>query len=455
MSAVAGAAERAAAPGAPRRLRVLLCAHELSPRQGSECAVGWHLATHLARLHDVTVLCASGSAYAPTGYRTAVEDYLRAHGPVPHLTFVFVDQPRTARLLAAVDRALRGGRTGGARPLFYWTAKLWHRAARQKAIELGPETFDVVHHVTPIAFWAGGALWKLGKPYVWGPVSGMGGFSLPFARWLGAKAVLFEACRAAFNGLHARASPSLRRAARRAACVLAVGPEEARGMERLGARTVIPMLETAAPPVADGTPRRHDGSAPLRICWAGQHIDRKALPLLLHAVAESRLRERLELHVLGAGPRTAAWRALAERLGLEHVTWHGQLAHGEALAEMRRAHVLAHTSFREGTPHVVLEAMAQGLPVVCHDVGGLAVAVTEQCGIKVPLVSPRRSVAGFRDALERLADTPSLLERLSAGALQRASELTWAAKAAEIAAVYARCARPTEPVVAAARRKSA
>ncbi|HEX6998140.1 MAG TPA: glycosyltransferase family 4 protein [Gammaproteobacteria bacterium] len=455
-AAAPGAAEPTAAPPARRRLKVLLCAHELSPRQGSECAVGWHVAVNLARLHDVTVLCASGPPQAPEDYRAAVEDYLATRGPIPHLTFVFVEPPRAARLLAAIDRALLGRKGGGGfRPSFYWTVKLWQRAASRKALELEPETFDVVHHVTPIGFWGAGTLWKLGKPYVWGPVSGMGGFSLPFARWLGAKALLFEACRAALNSLRAHASPSLRRAARRAAFILAVGPEEARAMERLGARSVIPMLETAAPPVADVAPRRRDGGAPLRLCWAGQHIDRKALPLLLHALAESRLRDRLELHVVGAGPRTAAWRALAEGLGLENVAWHGQLSREAVLAEMRRAHVLVHTSTREGTPHVVLEAMAQGLPVVCHDVGGMSVAVTQRCGIKVPFANPRRSITGFREALERLAETPSLLETLSAGALQRAAELTWAAKAAEIAAVYARCAGRAEPRVATARRLQA
>jgi glycosyltransferase involved in cell wall biosynthesis len=430
---------------AERRLKVLVCAHELSPRQGSECAVGWQVVTRLARHHDVTVLCASGAQSDPSIYRTAVEDHIRVHGAIEGLVFVFVDQPRGARFLAAINRRVfRNKRGTGFRPLFYGALRLWHREAYRQAVALGPDRFDVVHHVTPIAFWAGGNLWKLGRPYVWGPISGVGGYSPPFARWLGVKAVLFEVSRAAFNALQILVSVSLRRAVRGSAVILAVGPEEAAMVRRLGGGQALPMLDTAAPSMPDVVRRSYDGSSVLRLCWAANHIDRKALPLLLHAIATSELRGRIELHVLGDGPRTSAWKALAQRLDLENIVWHGRLSHAAALAEMGRQNALVHTSIREATSCVVLEAMAQGLPVLCHDISGMSVAVTDACGIKVPLRDPETSISAFREAVERLIGSPGLVENLSAGALIRASQLTWEAKAAEIAAVHERCARRAE-----------
>jgi glycosyltransferase involved in cell wall biosynthesis len=423
------------------RLKILACAHEFSPAQGSECAVGWHCLTRLARWHDVTVLCASGSQQQPSAYRSAVQDYVREHGPIEGLELVFVDQPRVARLLAALNRKVFGGRGIGFPLLFYGALRCWHRAAYRRALQLAPDRFDVVHHVTPIAFWAGSDLWKLGKPYVWGPVSGAGRLSLKFAAAAGWRTLLFEILRTAFNSFQAHTSIALHRAVRRAALVMTVGREEAELFRRLGAPPPIAMLETAAPAVtlAPGR-RRYDGSTKLRLLWSGQHIDRKALPLLFHALTSSRLRERLELHVLGGGPRTEEWQQLARRLGLTSVFWHGQRPHDEALTEMRNADVLVHTSIREGTPHVVLEAMAQGLPIVCHDIAGLSVAVTDRCGIKIPLVDPAASIAAFRATVERLVEEPLLLEGLAAGAAARAAELTWEAKAAEIARVYERCA---------------
>jgi glycosyltransferase involved in cell wall biosynthesis len=435
------------------RLKILACAHEFSPAQGSECAVGWHCLTQLARRHDVTVLCASGSQQRPSAYKSAVENYVRAHGPIDGLELHFVDQPRGSRILAALNRKLFGGEGIGFPLLFYGALRLWHRAAYRRAAQLDRYSFDVVHHVTPIAFWGGSDLWKLGRPYVWGPVSGAGRLSLEFAASAGRRMLLFEILRTGFNSFQVHTSLALRRSLRRAAAVLTVGREEADLVLRLGGPTPIAMIETAAP-AATPSPRRrrYDGSTSLRLLWSGQHIDRKALPLLLHALASSRLRERFELHVLGAGPRTEEWRQVARRLGLTSVLWRGQLPHDEAMLEMRKADVLVHTSIREGTPHVVLEAMAQALPIVCHDIAGLSVAVTDRCGIKVPLVNPANSIAAFRTAVERLAEAPLLLEGLSAGAAARAAELTWEAKAAEIARVYERCV--TRPVGAPGRTEA-
>ena len=76
------------------------------------------------------------------------------------------------------------------------------------------------------------------------------------------------------------------------------------------------------------------------------------------------------------------------------------------------------------------------MPVICHDACGMAVAVDGSCGIKIPLVNPRESIAGFRAALERLLGDPQLVGQLSRGALQRAAQLGWDAKVQEIARAY-------------------
>ena len=431
---------------------MLVCSHELSPSQGSECGQGWNIVTRLARDHDVTVLCASGSQHGLSDYKEAIEAYVTAHGPIRGLTFVFVDQPPAARLIAAVNRALFGAHGIGFPFLFYWALRLWHRAAYGRALQLDPGRYDVIHHLTPIAFWGGGNLWKLGRPYVWGPIGGAGMLSIPFARWAGTRMLVFEVSRALFNTFQSFASVSLRRSARRAAVVLTVGREEAALVQRLGAGHAVGMIEIGAPaPSQVPRIRSYDGSSPLRLCWAGQHVDRKALPLLLHAIAASRHAKRIELHVLGAGPRTGDWQRLAQRLGLANVVWRGQLPHEAVIAAMRESDVLVHTSIREGTPNVVLEAMAQGLPVVCHDIAGMSLAVTDECGIKIPLVDPPTSIAGFRDAVERLIEKRLLYQRLSAGAVKRAAELSWDAKVADLASIYRRCAARRDEIADHAR----
>jgi glycosyltransferase involved in cell wall biosynthesis len=200
-------------------------------------------------------------------------------------------------------------------------------------------------------------------------------------------------------------------------------------------------LEVGGESHGQGVPRSYDGSRPLRLVWSGQHIGRKALPLLLRAIASLNGRLGAQLTVLGDGPECAGWRSLADQLGIGAlVRWTGRVPRDEALRAMAGADAFCSTSVLEETSLVVLEALSLGLPVLCHDACGMSVAVNETCGIKVPMRDPAASVEGFARAIERLSEQPAELRRLSAGALRRASELSWDSKAEHMARTYSRVA---------------
>jgi hypothetical protein len=87
--------------------------------------------------------------------------------------------------------------------------------------------------------------------------------------------------------------------------------------------------------------------------------------------------------------------ALARRLGVtDRVRFAGMMPLADALKVVSTADVMAFTSVQDGTPQAVLEAMSLGLPVICHDACGMGAAVTSACGVKVPLVDPRRASPG-------------------------------------------------------------
>jgi glycosyltransferase involved in cell wall biosynthesis len=200
------------------------------------------------------------------------------------------------------------------------------------------------------------------------------------------------------------------------------------------------VIESGTSPHPAARPRRYSLNRPLEIVWSGQHLGRKALPILLQAM---RLlpATAARLTVLGAGSETGRWKAAAAALGVaDRVVWTGNLARGAALDRVAAADVMAFTSVQEGTPHAVLEALSLGVPVVCHDACGMGHAVTGACGIKVPMTDPRTSVAGFAFALRRLGSGPGLVERLSLGALRRAEELSWDHLAERIGTVYSNVA---------------
>lgn len=197
------------------------------------------------------------------------------------------------------------------------------------------------------------------------------------------------------------------------------------------------MIETGATPCETAIGKSRPPGEPLRLVWCGLIEARKALHLVLEALKDLPPSLAWELQVIGDGPQRERCQALAAELGIgDRVHWAGNVDHAEAQRLMEEGHVLVHSALKEGTPHVVLEAMARALPVICHDACGMGVAVDAGSGIKVPMIDPDTSVSGFRDAIARLGTESGLLEKLSAGAKARARALSWQTKIETVHQAY-------------------
>jgi glycosyltransferase involved in cell wall biosynthesis len=422
-----------------KRLRVLISSYHFSPDQGSECAVGWNIATRMAAYHDVTVVCADGAPLYPNSYRNALERHFEENGTTPGLRVKYVEHPPVALNYARMNKKLMTLTNGvGWQPLFYMGLDGWHREAFRTAQNLGLNNYEVVHQLTPISFLRPGYFWKSELPFFWGPIGGMHKVPAAFARSGGLKSYLFETLRSANINRQVR-SELFNSVVNKAKRIWTITAEEYLIVESAAEDKASLMIESATPTGQTGCVRHYDDTKPLKLCWSGQHEARKALPLLLHALAKLPKQRKVELCVLGQGPETRRWQLLADKLSLSNINWLGQLPYHDALQTMEHSDVFVHTSFREGTPHVVLEALSRGLPIICHDTCGMAVTVNDSCGIKVPCESPELSIKGFYEALERILHNPGLVEQLSKGALRRASELSWDAKVKEIAEAYVDC----------------
>ena len=74
-------------------------------------------------------------------------------------------------------------------------------------------------------------------------------------------------------------------------------------------------------------------------------------------------RADIRMHIVGGGDATP-YRRRAEALGIMDVcVWNGAGSHEDVQRLMQMANVFLFTSVAEGTPHVVLEAIANHLPV--------------------------------------------------------------------------------------------
>jgi glycosyltransferase involved in cell wall biosynthesis len=126
---------------------------------------------------------------------------------------------------------------------------------------------------------------------------------------------------------------------------------------------------------------------------------------------------------VGDGPRFNELKRQAGQLGVsEHVTFAGMVARGACLwSYYDAADVFVLSSRSEGTPKVVLEAMARAVPVVATRVGGVPTIVKHgENGLLVQDDDVDDMVA----ALRQIAASPELRTRLIEGGLETATRST-------------------------------
>jgi glycosyltransferase involved in cell wall biosynthesis len=160
--------------------------------------------------------------------------------------------------------------------------------------------------------------------------------------------------------------------------------------------------------------------APVRILLAARMIREKGIPDFVEAARM--LRGKAEFLLAGA-PDAGNPDSLteAELRGFEAegvVRWLGPVADVAAL--LAGVHIFCLPStYREGLPKAVLEAMSSGKPVVATDIPGCREAVVDgETGFLVPPRTPEALAA----ALERLIADPALRARMGAAGRRRVEE---------------------------------
>jgi glycosyltransferase involved in cell wall biosynthesis len=120
------------------------------------------------------------------------------------------------------------------------------------------------------------------------------------------------------------------------------------------------------------------------------------------------------LRLVGEGPLEAKLRArIAETPLAGSVEF--LPATTDVAACCRSARAFALSSRQEGTPNVLLEAMACGLPAVATRVGGIPCLLREENGLMVP-AGDARSLA---EGILRLLRDPELAQRMGAAGRER------------------------------------
>ncbi len=154
----------------------------------------------------------------------------------------------------------------------------------------------------------------------------------------------------------------------------------------------------------------------LRLLFVGSLTQRKGLSYLFDAI--ELLPDKVRLTLIGS--LVGSCQALNQRL--QSHRWIPSLPHSQVLQEMREHDVLVFPSLFEGFGLVILEAMAQGLPIITTAHTGAPDIMKDGTeGFIIPI----RSVEAIYQAINNLYKDRGLLQRMGQAAQKRAAQLTW------------------------------
>jgi glycosyltransferase involved in cell wall biosynthesis len=147
-----------------------------------------------------------------------------------------------------------------------------------------------------------------------------------------------------------------------------------------------------------------------RLLFVGNLSERKGVTDLLQALSHPGF-EGMQIEVVFAGDgNIRSYQAKANALGLEKmVRFNGWSEQSEVAFLMAQADLLVLPSYDEGLPLVILEALANGVAVVCTPVGEIPSALRH--GVTAYFVAPG-DVSGLAEGLQALLRQPGLIKTL-------------------------------------------
>lgn len=398
--------------------KVLVLAYIVSPYRGSEYSVAWNFITHMSRSCELTVLF--GASGPHMGDTVELERYLRQH-PLPNAQFLPV---RPSGLANALNMA---NRKGWLTYTFYLAYRLWHREAYKVAAELvRTQQFDLVHYLGPIGYREPGYLWKLGLPYVWGPIGGANNLPRQLVPALPMAGKVKLTLRAMVNWFQLRFSRRVRSALSHADVLLTATTENQEIFRHVLGKESLYLPENGIVGTIALNRAKFSDLERIHLIWIGSIEARKALKILVEALSNCQRPGKFVVHVVGDGPLRSMLETKVCQAGLEQsFIWHGQVSRDDVRELLSKSHLHVITSVSEGNPTTIWEAMSCGVPTLTIDHCGMSDIVTEGSGIKVPVADYGQVVDTFTRRLDELVEQPAQLIDMAERVIEAAPRHHW------------------------------
>lgn len=387
-------------------MKILLSAYACEPNKGSEPGVGWNWAKEIAnRGHTVWVITRSNNreCIETAFYDREKIQFIFYDLPLPILRLKKIIGVNFYYILWQMGSAIQG--------------RKWHSKIR----------FDLVHHITFGVFRNISYLpFLIARPFVFGPVGG--GETTPnvLKKSFGSKNNRKEFLRETLNKLTFY-NPVYRHFISACAVILCKTKDTLNFVPKKFHFKTSVELEIGVDYITDP---KIDSSNELQtnIIFVGRFIYWKGAHLCIRAFNEiQRTMPNTRLIMIGKGEEIQNLKRLEAKYNIKNIEWIDWVNQTELQGYYNRSSLMLFPSLHDSSGNVVLEALSNGVPVVCLDLGGPSEIIGSAMDTIVS-TKHRNEEEVIKQLSIKVCDILSdqqRLMKLRKEALIRASELTW------------------------------
>ncbi len=408
---------------------ILLLAYAISPTKGSEYAVGWNFLTYLAKNNKVFVL--TGLSGEHMGDTEEVEKYFQ-NNPNPNIKLISVKPTKLAKFINWPNKV------GILGPIFYLAFPFWQKEAYKIAKEIvANEKIDIVHHLNPIGFREPGYLWKLDKPFVWGPIGGAQFINYKLLKNHPLTSKVFFFIKNIINFIQLNCNRRIRKAANISSMLIFSTTTNRTNFEKYYGKTGPIISEQASFIIDLALDKRVVDTDALDIVWIGQISYRKNLFLLFNALSLVKNKSKWRLNIIGDGTGVDKLKDIAEKLAIsKNIIWHGSKVRTEAVSIIQGADLHAMTSLSEANTTVLYEAVSSGIPTISLDQDGMHSTLANGNGILVEVSTYDETIKRYANRIDELIENPELLTTLKQKTISLIDEFSWEKKIQKVEEIY-------------------
>ncbi|MBM6662411.1 glycosyltransferase family 4 protein [Marseilla massiliensis] len=406
-------------------MTIAIITYDISPYRGSEASVSWNYVCNMRFYHKLIVLYGRG--------KEEIEKYLQAN-ELENVTFINVPYVEIDGKGFITDIK------------YNWNYRKWHKKVYQIVTAIvEKQDIDIIHYLNPIGFKEPGFCWQIkDKLYVWGPMQGVENRPLCLWKAMGKTGIIDAIARLVLHNGIMFFSPRVRRAVKRADCLMAATPNTVKQMKRVFGKQTVYLPENGITHMCRTEPIHKSKNELLRIVWIGSVCHRKALILLIDALSKVKTKA-WRLDVLGDGPLLERLRQKADQYGIsENIKWRGAIPRTEVMKTIQSAHLHVISSLGEGNPTTLWEAMSWAVPTMTLDHCGMAGVVCEKCGIKIPIHSYKQVTDDIAHNIEMLSSNPDKVTNLSEGVIECSKQYLWECRVGILNNIYSRVLREVQ-----------